>query len=314
MQKAIICAGLLTALVSLPVDAAFLSEGGESLGHIEATKDRLSTARMEELVARPMSLVEAKGLAAGQQAFEQDVSTARQRYGERSVEVADLLTSFGVNLYILGLDRDDLQLKQASLAYLEAAIPAYRASFGAAHPEVAVALNSYADVEIALQKDDPPANAEAALEEAYRIRVAALGPDHAETRSSLFSLAELKGDPARTQGDAKRIAAAAELFVQLISITPNQPELGMESAPLRRFALAQMYAENGMGNEAADEARLALQQMEAWPPSDRCFIANFEILRLAGALAENGNDELARTMTDGKEFERMIACANQDDA
>lgn len=315
MRKSMICAALLTAIAAGPVEALLLSEASGSLpSQAPVTKDRLSTERMKELVKQPMLLVETKGLTVGQEAFERAVSTTRKVHGEQSTEVADLLTSFGVSLYILGLDDDNVRLKQASASYLKAAIPIYRASFGAEHPEVAVALSSYADVELALHKNNPPPDAEAAIKEAYRIRLAALGPDNAETRSSLFSLAELKGHPAQTLGDAERISAAADLFIQLIALTPNEPKLGMESAPLRRFALAQMYAQNDMGREATDQARLALQQIETWPAADRCFFANFGIARLASTLAINHNEELARTMTDGKEFERLMACFDQDGA
>ena len=315
MRKIMIYVALLTGLAPVSASATFLGEADRSMaGEAQATKDRLPTTRMDELVRRPMALVEAEALAAGQKAFEQDLSAARKRYGERSVEVADLLTSFGVNLYILGLNQDDLQLKQASLAYLKEAIPAYRASFGPNHPEVAMALNSYDDVDLALHEDDPPEEAEVALEEAYRIRLAALGPDNAETRSSLFALADLKGHPARTEGEPRRIAAAADLFKQLIAVTPNEPELGMESAPLRRFSLAQMYARNGMGSEAVAEARSALQEIEAWPPADRCFVTNFEMARLAGTLTDNGHETLARTLTDGGELERLLACIGEEDA
>jgi hypothetical protein len=57
----------------------------------------------------------------------------------------------------------------------------YRGAFGPASPEVAVALHTFADVELKLHDERVTPAARAALEEAIRIRRAALGPDNPET-------------------------------------------------------------------------------------------------------------------------------------
>lgn len=267
--------GLFVALwlVMLPAAVAAQNEFGSPPGVAGETKDRLSQDRMATLVSGPMRAVEREGLSAGKAAFERLLAVARTAHGPRSVEVADLLTSFGVSLYSFGLDSDDRGIREASLPYLEAAIPAYRAAFGAADPEVAVALNSYADAQVALHENDPPDSADAALEEAYRIRLGAFGPANPETLASLRYLARLRGDPARTRGDRAHIDAAAELYRQLITRSPNDPQMGYLSSPYARSALARMYARNGMPTEAREQLRLAVGEAASWPIEERCLLA-----------------------------------------
>ncbi len=221
------CAVFLLAVA--PVMVA--GQGGEAAPP-KQTRDRLPNDRMEDLVARPMAILERQGITAGKADFERLLAAARARHGARSVRVADLLESFGVRLYALGSAREDRHLMEASLLYLQAAIPAYRAAFGTAHPEVAVALNSYADVLQLLHEDDPPQSADDALEEAYRIRLAALGPSNIETLATLRYLATIRGLPSRTQGDRGRIEAAAALFRQLVAHSANDQRLGGGIGPL----------------------------------------------------------------------------------
>jgi hypothetical protein len=236
------------------------------------TRDRLQS-RMTRLVAAPMAVVEREGLSAGNARFERLLAATRARHGVRSAEVADLLESFGVGLYSLGQRRGDLRLREGSLPYLEAAIPAYRAAFGDAHPEVAVALNSYADVQLALHEDNPPQSADAAYDEAYRIRLAALGPSNVETLASLRYLLRVRGLPSQLRGDRARIEALAGLFRQLIAQSPNDPRARHESAPYARMALARMYAQNGMDVEAREQMRLAVEQVRGWGREDQCLFA-----------------------------------------
>lgn len=175
---------------SAPVET--LTGGDVKPVHTPATKDRLSPERMEQLVARPMSILRASGLVAAQKDFDALLAAAVQAHGKGSVEEADLLTSFGVELFLADIDEDDASDAQASLEYLKRAIPAYRAAFGPRHPEVAVALNSYADALLQVKGDAALQEGEAALEEAYSIRVAALGPDNGETKSNARHLARLR--------------------------------------------------------------------------------------------------------------------------
>ena len=85
------------------------------------TKDRLSPELMDQLVERPMWLLRHKGLAEAQKAFEELVAAAVKAHGKGSVREADLLESFGVQLY--GAAHGEGPIRKAALAYLERAVP-----------------------------------------------------------------------------------------------------------------------------------------------------------------------------------------------
>ena len=76
--------------------------------------------------------------------------------------------------------------------YLRQAIPHYRKAFGPEHPEVAVALHSFADADVGLNKGRLTPEAEGALEAALRSRRATRGPDNRETRATEKRLARLR--------------------------------------------------------------------------------------------------------------------------
>ena len=259
-----------------------------------APTDRLTQERMAELVAGPMAIVERRGLQAGKAAFDRVLAAMRARPGVRSVQVADLLTAFGVGLYNFGMERNDQPIKEAAIPYLEAAIPAYRGAFGDDHPEVAVALNSYADAQWQLHQDNPPEGVDASREEAHRIQSAASGPRSIHALATLRYLAVLKGHPSRTRGDPARIEAAAALFRQLISLSPDEANPDYLSARYARTAFARMYAQNRMANEAREQLRVAIEELSR-DALGQCFFAEFETFRLENILAgrpETGDPRL----------------------
>lgn len=253
------------------------------------TRDRLSQDRMDAMVAGPISVVQSQGLAAGRAAFERLLARTRAARGPRSVAVADLIEAFGVCLYALGLDAGE-ELKGASIPYLEAAIPAYRAAFGNADPEVAVALNSYADAQSALNPDDPPRTVEAAYEEAYRIRLAAFGPRNVETLATVGYLARLWSLPSRTRGAPARMDAAAALLRQIIANSPDDQQFGRESGPYVRVALARLYARNGLATEAREELRLGIEHAHGWTASERCYFAATETANVEAILTGRADE------------------------
>ena len=153
------------------------------------TKDRLSPQIMAQMVEGPMSVVRERGLAAGEAEFEQLLAVEVARHGSNSVRVADLYMAFGVELHAEWIATGDPALLQAARDRVWTAIPRYRAAFGPAHPEVAVALHSFAMVELQLHEGRSSPQAETALREAARIRRAALGPENPET---LAAEAQLK--------------------------------------------------------------------------------------------------------------------------
>lgn len=157
------------------------------------TKDRLSPEVLEQLVEEPLDELRANGFPAGQAKFEQLRRMNEALHGPKSARVADLLMAFGVQLYMESYGAsDERAMLLASRDYLKAAIPAYRAAFGENHPEVAVALHSFADVEVVVNNDRLTREAEAALEEALRIRSEGLGPENHETLATKERLSSLR--------------------------------------------------------------------------------------------------------------------------
>lgn len=292
MKRALLAACATLGLIATP---AVLPSQRSSAPVASAPTERLTPERMAELVAGPMAIVERRGLQAGKAAFDQVLAAMRARHGPRSVQVADLLTAFGVELYKFGMERDDGPITEACIPYLEAAIPVYRAAFGDTHPEVAVALNTYADAQIPLDQDNPPESAFAALDEAYRIRLSALGAANAVTLSNLRRLAMLRSRPSWTRGESARIEAAAALFRQLIARSPTaaEPDYSL-SAPVERTALARMYAQHRMANEAREQLRLAIQETGSWGTAERCAFSAVETARVEAVLA--GDDAAMRNL------------------
>jgi hypothetical protein len=166
------------------------------------TKSRLTNAAMEQLVEDPIAVAREGGLAAGEEAFERLRERTERQYGSGSVQVADLREAFGVELYVAWEEMDDRAFLAASREHLRAAVPAYRRAFGADDPEVAVALHTFADVEIKLH-DGPTPEAEAALREALRIRRDSLGWWNRETRATEERLESLRDDDRSSHGTVR---------------------------------------------------------------------------------------------------------------
>ncbi len=156
------------------------------------TKDRIPAEAMARMVEGPMSAVRERGLAEGDAAFERLLASEKAPDPSNRVLIADLYMAYGVALHMEWTGTDDQVLLHASRDRIRASIPLYRAAFGSTHPEVALALNSYADVEIDLNGDDSP-QAEAALREALRIRRATLGAINAETLATEKQLERIDG-------------------------------------------------------------------------------------------------------------------------
>ncbi|MFN3945004.1 MAG: tetratricopeptide repeat protein [Allosphingosinicella sp.] len=176
------------------------------------TKDRLPPEMMERLVAEPIAAVRAHGIDAGRADFARLLSAEEARSGAASVEAADLHMSFGIGLFLLRTEEelDGRALLLASRDYVHASIDLYRAAFGPGHPEVAVALHSFADIEAEIHGQRLTPAAEAALREAVRIRRATLGARHAETRGAVRRLASLRNsEPDDSAGRAPDEAGTA---------------------------------------------------------------------------------------------------------
>lgn len=155
------------------------------------TGDRLDREAMERLSEGPIAAVREQGLAAGQAHFDRLLAAQAAHAGPSSVEVADLLMAFGVGLHWAWMDTREPAMLQASRDRIHESIAAYRAAFGRRHPMVAVALHTFADVDILLHDRKATPQAMAALEEALQIRRAKLGPRNHETVATEERIASL---------------------------------------------------------------------------------------------------------------------------
>jgi len=173
------------------------------------TKERVPPEAMARMVEGPMSAVRQRGLAAGDAAFERLLAAKNARGPSNRVLIADLYMAYGVELYMEWTGEDGPELLQASRDRVRDSIPLYRSAFGSTHPEVALALNSFADVEIALNGDSSP-QAEAALCEALRIRRSTLGAVNAETLATEARLESLDARRPGARGSRDSYAERAD--------------------------------------------------------------------------------------------------------
>lgn len=221
-----------------------------------------------------MTQIRAGDLAGGERAFETLLDEASRRYGNDSAEAADLLMSFGVMVYTEGLISStgtdpDARVRARSLPYLRRSDETYRRVYGPNHPEVAVALHNLGQAMVDLAPDDPPAQAEAALEEAYQIRLASLGPANPETLAALANVADLKGLPGRTGRDQARVAAVAAMYRQGLNEAQRPRSEFLEGQP--RFwymRLVRLYVRNGQAPAALQVVAEAERESGAWACED----------------------------------------------
>lgn len=278
------------------------------------TKDRLSTERMQQLVNGPMQFVNEGRLNEGEAEFQRLLDESRRTHGERSVEVADLQSSFALQLFLEGSD----ETRYASRKYFQQAIPAFRAAFGADHPEVAVALNDLASVEQRLSPDDPAPVVEELLRETLRIRLEAFGPAHHETRATMTYLANVYSLPAWLASNPEHFRHADVLYRRAIagSGTGHTGDPATNGAAIR-LRLATLYARTGHQREAMSLVRQSLAISEDWPAEPACALVEsrlnevVEILIEKGAdtaraLKPEGNASACFQMTQPTWFERML--------
>jgi hypothetical protein len=274
------------------------------------TKDRLSTERMEALVAGPMARVRAGDVAGGERAFETLLDDVSRRHGTGIAEAADLLMSFGIMVYTEGLipsdgsEADD-GVRARSLPYLRRSVDAYRQAFGPNHPLVAVALHSLGHALIDLTAGDPPAEAEAALEETYRIRLASLGPANLETLAALANVADIKGLPGRTGGDRARVAEVAVMYRQGLARARRPMGAFPEEQP--RFwyrRLARLYVNNGQAAAALQVIAEAERMSGAWACEDTAML----VAEIANLLEQQGFATEAEALGPRDPIDRLMAC------
>lgn len=261
----------------------------DDVKHVPETKDRLPDAVMERLVGEPMAVVRDKGLVAGQAAFDRLLTETRARKGRNSVEAADLLTSFSVQLYVENSEPGSAEF-EAARRYLKDAVAAYVAAFGPDHPEVALALNSRADLERQMSLEDPSPLVDDLLQQALRIRTQSLGPRDAETVANAVQLASIYALPNRLKRDPGGVARADAYYRRAINGALPGPEGdGRSNKAAIELRLAEFHARSGDATVALAEARKALAISKGWKPAyRRCQLVEIELDDFIALMAARG--------------------------
>ncbi|MEA3037562.1 MAG: hypothetical protein QOE79_75 [Sphingomonadales bacterium] len=271
---------------------------------VPETKSRISADRLARLVREPMRLVQAGRRAEADAVFLKLLAAARARGKAGAVRAADLLTAYGVALYEEG-EESDSGGASAAIPWLEQAVTATRSAWGPSHPETALALQNLADVIREVAPEAPGAEAEAALREAYRIRVKALGPGNAETLYTLKSLGDvLSAGPETASPEAGRAAEAAEAYRHVIGARPAARDANaVEVKVIARLALARLLARSGRLSDAVREVKEAEQTALSWRggSSGRAMVCRAYAIgtwKVADALEANGAaDEALKVST-----------------
>ena len=276
-------------LLCLAAFALVAAACDDAVKPVPETKDRLPDAVMEKLVAEPMTVVRDEGLSAGEAAFDRLLADTKARKGPRSVEAADLLTAFAVQLYVENQDPGSPE-SEAARRYQRAAVPAYTAAFGPNHPEVALALNTRADLERKQSPQDPSPLVDSLLQQALEIRTRALGPNNAETVATLEELASIAALPERLKRDPNGVATADALYRRAIAGALPGPEGDERSNKAAiELRLAELHARSGSPTIALAEARRALAISKDWTPRwRRCQLVESELGDLVDLMAARG--------------------------
>ncbi len=303
----LLLAGLALTASAIPVEGDPSGPGAP-----RETKDRLSVETLAAMVTGPLRAAVAGDLPRAERAFERLIERARRRRdGKAGVREADLLTAFGTELYNQGSDLDREDMRQLSRLYVERAVGATKNAFGPNHPETALALHSYADLLFELHKDDPPAQAETALAEAYSIRRATLGAANVETLAAMRGLARIKAARFRTSGS---LDEAIALFRRAIEISARSaPDRDYLKPSGLRLGLVRAYANAGRVEDALREARIAAEeaareQTGLAEPEMLCTFTGFEAMAIADILAV---DRPAEAETLRRLFSPRDACLDE---
>lgn len=179
-------------------------------------EERLPPADIDRLVAAPILHVREGDIDQALAMMEAMVVRSTS-----PLHKADLVEAFGVALYVESISDPEPRLPTLALAYLKRAIEDYRTALSVDDPEVATALNSYADAYKMIHPDDPSDEVGQALRETYRIRKVAFGDRAPITLSTLSNLAEIESSPQRLKEDARAKARAEKTLKDITQATRN---------------------------------------------------------------------------------------------
>jgi hypothetical protein len=252
------------------------------------TKERRDDEALKRQLATPLASAKAGDMARADREFQAILAEVKTQHGANSLQAADIVSAFGVELY-------NLERKTEAKAYLKRAIAAYRAATGPDNPEVAVSEHDYANIELDLDPDAVSPELVEAVRDALRIRRKSLGEANAETAVTYVLLGRITGDPKLTQGDDARIKAAADLIrtgaAELAKIETAKPGDRASAS----YRLAELYAHNGRSAETLAAAA------DYWKAADdqnpvEAMTRKGQIRKLADALAAHGQTAAAATL------------------
>ncbi len=275
------------------------------------TKDRLSEAARQALVKAPLEEMLGGHVAEGAADFEDLLTKRGGGRGDHSLAIGDTLSAMGVGLYTGATDAGLEDLRRKSLTYLARAVPALKAAFGEGHPEVALALTDYVTAALQIDPENPAPEVEAAAEEAYRIRLAALGAKNVETVEALATLGQIRGLESRVKGDPARVAAAAAMVSQAARLGAAIPRFRPVEYGRLYLTLARIYVVNGQIDRAMEAFALAEAAFQSPNPQESAVRGVFliETLTLATDMEAKGFKAQATLLRErySKEMGGLIA-------
>lgn len=287
----------LLAFLLIPAAQAGQSTPRPSSNYV---MNRLTTESMELLVAEPIERLTSGDVEGAQQIFDRMLAATRSAHGEESVNEADLLMSFGAMIHVEGEVTENPRLRALAGDYVGRSVQAYRAAFGSDHPEVATALNSHADILRRAAPDDPPAEADREMEEAYRIRLAVLGPGHAETIWTILYLADIRSAPARVRRNPALVDIAATDLERAAAFAQASGAEGEARLPAQiHIRRARLFARYGRGDDARRALTAAGNAFQGGDPVDACLMVAFAASDVEEMLAAAGQPSQSPVADDG---------------
>lgn len=212
-------------------------------------------AEMDLRIPEAARLVKEGRISDAVAAFEAQLRDA-QSGGSSDQQVFEMLLAFG-----LSLERNDQP--EASADYLRRAVAAARIAFGTDHSETAWTLTDFGLIVRSLNTHDSYVEAEAALAEAYAIRLSLYGENHPGRAAALRFLADTRASAFLLEGRPERIDEVATLYELA---TMPEPYEGTTHVYQR---WARMYAQNRRPQDACrvlDRAAQDAQRLQLYVP------------------------------------------------
>jgi hypothetical protein len=278
--------GIVVASLFVCASAARTDGAPDAVMSPLATKDRLTDDDRRALVSGPLAAFLDGRVDQAQADFETLLASRAGGDHAHAVALADTLSSMGVELYTAAPD-DEADLKTRAMDYMRRAIPATIAAFGERDPEAALAMSDYVVAETNEHPKDPPADVDAYAQQAYAIRLAALGPRNDETIDALEAWAKIEGLASRTHGDRALGDAAAHRLEQAIDLRRAINTYGAAYEAESYIAVATIYAANHDLEQAKERfAKAEAVERDGDPSARTGYLV--KVMDFVGALDENG--------------------------